>query len=67
MTLSELVKLLEEQLVREGDGDVLLNFSESDYLHDISGVSGRWSALDRSRYDGSPIRHFIHASDVEGD
>ena len=60
MIASELIEILKEMIDREGDNEVVIESKELDYFLVVSDVSGKWSTFDRSRYDGSPIRFFIH-------
>lgn len=62
MIISELIELLKEQLEKDGDSEVVLEVEESEYrgVYTVYDVTGKWSIFDRSRYDGSPVRCFIH-------
>lgn len=60
MVISKLIELLKEQLEKDGDSEVVLEVEELVYFPAVYDVTGKWSTFDRSKYDGSPIRCFIH-------
>lgn len=60
MRVIKLIEKLKEQLEKDGDNEVVLEVEGLEYFPVVYDVTGRWSTFDRSKYDGSPVRCFIH-------